>query len=33
MNGRTDFIKNALFLAVELSRAIWLVARFAPRLG
>jgi transposase len=41
MNGQTDFtvkaepedFKNTLFLAVELSRATWLVATFAPRLG
>ena len=41
MNGQTDFtvkaepedFKNTLFLAMELSRATWLVATFAPRLG
>jgi hypothetical protein len=41
MNGQTDFIveaesedfTNAFFLAMELSRATWLVATFAPRLG
>jgi hypothetical protein len=41
MNGQTDFtvkadpedFKNTLFLAMELSRASWLVATFAPRLG
>jgi transposase len=41
MNGRTDFAVKAertdfndtLFLAMELSRATWLVATFAPRLG
>jgi transposase len=41
MNGQTDFtvkaerddFKNILFLAMELSRATWLVATFAPRLG
>jgi hypothetical protein len=41
MNDQTDFtvkaesedFKNALFLAMELSRATWLVATFAPRLG
>jgi hypothetical protein len=41
MNGQTDFtvkaapedFKNTLFLAMELSRATWLVATFALRLG
>ncbi len=41
MKGQTDFtvkaepedFKNTLFLAMELSRATWLVATFAPRLG
>jgi hypothetical protein len=41
VNGQTDFtvkaepedFKNTLFLAMELSRATWLVATFAPRLG
>ena len=41
MSGQTDFtvkaepdnFKNTLFLAMELSRATWLVATFAPRLG
>jgi hypothetical protein len=41
MNAQTDFtvkaesedFKNTLFLAMELSRATWLVATFAPRLG
>jgi transposase len=41
MSGETDFsvkvepedFKNTLFLAMELSRATWLVATFAPRLG
>ena len=41
MNGQSDFtvkaepedFKNTLFLAIELSRATWLVATFAPRLG
>jgi transposase len=41
MNGQTDFtvktesegFNNTLFLAMELSRATWLVATFAPRLG
>jgi transposase len=41
MHGQTDFtvkaepedFKNTLFLAMELSRATWLVATFAPRLG
>ncbi len=41
MNSQTDFtvkgesedFKNTLFLAMELSRATWLVATFAPRLG
>ena len=41
MNGQTDFsvkaepddFKNTLFLAMELSRATWLVATFAQRLG
>jgi hypothetical protein len=41
MNGQTDFtvkaepgdFKNTLFLAMELGRATWLVATFAPRLG
>jgi hypothetical protein len=41
MNGQTDFtvkvasedFENTLFLAMELSRATWLVATFAPLLG
>jgi hypothetical protein len=41
MNGQTDVtvkaepedFKNTPFLAMELSRATWLVATFAPRLG
>src|SRR5208282_3628664 len=41
MSGEADFtvkaesqdFKNTLFLAMELSRATWLVATFAPRLG
>jgi transposase len=41
MNGQTNFtvkaeseeFKNTLFLAMELSRATWLVATFAARLG
>src|SRR5579872_6139962 len=41
MNGQIDFtvkaesddFKNTLFLAMELSRATWLVATFAQRLG
>jgi transposase len=41
MSGQADFtvkvepddFKNTLFLAMELSRATWLVATFAPRLG
>jgi hypothetical protein len=41
MTVQTDFtvkaepedFKNMLFLAMELSRATWLVATFAPRLG
>ena len=41
MNGQADFtvktepedFKNTLFLAMELSRATWLVATFAPRPG
>jgi hypothetical protein len=41
MTGQTDFtvtaepedFNNTRFLAMELSRATWLVATFAPRLG
>jgi transposase len=41
MNGQNSFVRKAasadfnetLFLAMELSRATWLVATFAPRLG
>src|SRR5271154_6019404 len=41
MNGQTNFtvkvapedFQSTLFLAMELSRATWLVATFAPRLG
>src|SRR6266849_305049 len=41
MNGQADFtvkaepegFKDTLFVAMELSRATWLVATFAPRLG
>jgi hypothetical protein len=41
MNGQSDFtvkakpedFKNTLFLAMKLSRATWVVATLAPRLG
>ena len=33
VKAETDDFKNTLFLAMELSRATWLVATFAPRLG
>ena len=41
MNGQVDLtvkaqpsdFENTLFVAMELSRATWLVATFAPRLG
>jgi transposase len=33
VKAEPDDFKNTLFLAMELSRATWLVATFAPRLG
>jgi hypothetical protein len=33
VKAESEDFKNALFLAMELRRATWLVATFAPRLG
>ena len=33
VKAEPEHFKNTLFLAMELSRATWLVATFAPRLG